>query len=420
MIRLPLQSPRSRGVASTGVLIFGLVTAGLFGGHAPAALAVAQAPVAPNRTSALINEELDKPITLNQTNRALPEVLEIIEQQTGIRFDVKDGTWATLPYGRQTPISVNAKDTSLRLTLDAITRKLGLQFVLRDEAVEIRPLPALARIGRRATVQEIAGLALLAEERIELLKDRPAAWELLEAIDLRLQELDQTARELQRPAPGLAVEVRLDDAQREAPVFVSRTATLLQAMEAIAEQTSATWYPWADTFIVLPKSDWVARQLDAPVNLSYNTVEIMKVLDDLEDAAGVPFEIEPGALQYIPESSQRVRLFLDNATVREALESLGSVTGLGYSVRDTGIYIWNSRAGDEPRARRSPGAGGPAESPVVIVDLGDGASLLLYEEDLPDELRRRVEARRAEAIDLLRRSLPAEAPATQPSPPEAN
>lgn len=406
--RPPLTTPRT-GFAP---LAWAAAAAGALGLFAATLPAQSQTPPTQPQTSALIAEELDNPIELDLRNRFLPEVLDTVAEKTGVRFDVEDSVWDLLPYGRQTPISVTVKDISLRRTLSAMTQKLGLQWILRDEAIQIRPLPALRRTGRRATVEEIAGLDLLASVEIDLLEDRPAVWELLEAVDLKLQELDAAAEQKGQPEPGFAVEVRLDDALREAPVYVPRNATLMQAMEAVAEQTSATWYPWADTFVVEPKVSWVGRQLDKPVNLSYNAVEIGVVLDELSRAAGVPFQIEPGALQRIPEKFRQVRLFLENATVRSALESLGSYTGLGYVVNDSGVYIYNEDAA-RPNARGGEFAG---EAPVVIVDLGDGASLLLYESDLPADLRQRILSRRKEAIDLLRRSLPT--PTTRTAEPE--
>lgn len=402
-------SPRT-SVSRIACAVAAAAVLGLFAATLPAQ-GQPQRPPAQPQTSALIAEELDKPIELDLRNRFLPDVLDAIAEKNGVRFDVDEAVWELLPYGRQTPISVTVKDTSLRRTLSAVTQKLGVEWILRDEAIQIRPLPALKRTGRRATVEEVAGLDLLAGVQLDLLQDRPPVWELLEAVDLKLQELDAAAQQKGQPQPGFAVEVRLDDALREAPVYVPRNATLMQAMEAIAEQTSATWYPWDDTFVFEPKVNWVGRQLEKAVNLSYNAVEVDLVLDELSRAAGVPFQIEPGAVQRIPEQFRQVRLFLENATVRSALESLGSYTGLGYVINESGVYIYNEDAA-RPNARGGQFAG---EAPVVIVDLGDGASLLLYESDLPADLRQRILSRRQEAIDLLRRSLPTTRPA-EPEP----
>lgn len=353
------------------------------------------------RTDALVNQELDRPVRLDLDKRPLPDVLDAITEATGVPFRVSDRTYALLPYGRQTPISVTVSATPLRQTVGAITQKLGLRYVLRDEEVEIRPLPALERAGRRATVQEMAMLDLLASVRLDLVDDRPTAAQLLETVDLKLQELDSLARDAGQPEPGYVVENRLGDDLRGRPVFVARNVTLLEAMEAIHQQTGGTWYPWGDTLVVVPKDAWVRQMLGRPVNLSYKSVEVQQVLRELEQVAGVPFRIEPGAIQRIPENFRRVRLFLDNATVQEALESLGSTTGLSYSTDGDGIYIWNSDPDADGPRRPAGGRANAATQPVLLVDLGDGTSLLIYERDLPPAVLEKLDERRRRAIEVL-------------------
>ena len=372
------------------------------------------------RTDALVNRMLDAPVQLDLDNRPLPQVLDAITAETGVPFFVGDDTYALLPYGRQTPISVKVAETPLRQTLEAITRKLGLRFALADERVELRPMPPLERAGRRATVEEIAMLDLLAGVRLDLVDARPTVAQLLEEVDLKLADLDAAAAGAGRPSPGFVVENRLDDDLRGRPVFVARDATLATAMEAIDQQTRATWYPWGDTLVVVPKDAWVRRMLERPVNLRYDRVELPRVLNELEAAAGVPFRVEPGALLRVPEAARRVRLFLDNATVREALESLSGVTGLSYGVDADGLYLWNADpATGNGRLSGRPGArnGGPAELPVLSVDMGDGTSLLIYPGDLPPDLLGRIDARRRDAIDSLRNGGnvgDGDAPATRP------
>jgi hypothetical protein len=363
------------------------------------------------RREAKVNRLLDEPLALNLETRPLPEVLEAITEATKVPFLVEETTYALLPYGRETPISVTVNGTPLRQTMAAITRRLGLEPALRDERVELRPVPALRRAGRRATVQEIALLDLLAGARLDLVEDQLSAAQLLEAIDLKLQDLDAAAKEAGRQPPGFAVENRLEDRLREQPVFVRRDATLLEAMEAVETQTGGTWFPSGDTVVTLPKEAWVKQMLERPVTLAYDRVGVGQVLADLERAAGVPFRIEPGALQRVPTPYRAVRLFLENQTVREALESLGGETGLGYAADGAGVIVYHE---DGPSGRRR-GFGAQQQAgdqPVLMVDLGDGTSLLIYASELPRDVRERLEARREAAIESIRAA--AREPATLP------
>ena len=184
---------------------------------------------------------------------------------------------------------------------------------------------------------------------------------------------------------------------------------MLGALEAIAEQTSATWFPWGDSFIILPKEQWVRRRLDSPINVSSLEIDVEDALYELQRASGVAFTIEPGALQHVPEKYRRIHLYVPEKSVRDALQSLSGITGLGYTVTDDGIHIYHAASG-----LQRPVPGGPqAERPAVLVPLGNGTSLLLYPDELPRDLREQLDARRQQAIEALRESLPS--PATEPS-----
>jgi hypothetical protein len=361
-----------------------------------------------DQTSALINQQLDAQVSLSVANLPLPDVLRDLEQKTSVPFFVSEETYSLLPYGRETPINVNGKG-SLRQTLDRIGSALGLEYVLRDQNVELRPLAALQRTGRRASVQDLAGLDLLQRTRLSLTEDRPTIAAVLEAIDLKLAEEDRAAMQRDAPPPGFQIENRLDETLRQRPVFIPRNATMLDALEAITDQTNATWIPWGDSFIVLPKEQWVRRRLDAPITLSMPQVDVQDALYELQRASGVPFTIEPGAVQRVPEKERRIRLYVPDKSVRDALESLSAVTGLGYTVTDTGVYIYYGADGS---ARAMPPSGA-LERPAVLVPLGDGMSLLLYPDELPPELREHLEGRRREAVEALLRALGS--PATEPA-----
>ena len=247
-------------------------------------------------------------------------------------------------------------------------------------------------------------LDLLADVRLDLVDDRPTAAQLLEAVDLKLQDIDESTKQAGQPVPGYVVENRLDDAMRERPVFVARDASLADAMEAIHEQTGGTWYPWGDTLAVVAKDVWVNRMLDRRVNLSYDRVDLPTVFQELEAVTGVPFRVEPGTVQRVPEQFRRVRFNSENGTVRDALEQLAAVTGVGYVVAEDGVYL-GFREDEEPGLSGGFAAPGGAGRPVLSVDLGDGTALLLYESDLPADVRDRLLQRRDAVIQRLSEQL---------------
>ena len=326
--------------ARRAILLISLATAVSVAPRLRAATAVAES------TSALIGEQLDKLVKLQLDNTPLPQVLSTIEQRTGVPVRAIDDVYATLPYGTHTPITATVEGITLRDALAAICGKLGLRFDVRDESVELSPEPALHRVGRRATLQELRTLDLL---HAHPLAARPAGWTLAtltQAIDATFVAIDQELVAHQQPAARLVLEVRstqgVDPAKQ--PILVPRDASLADALDAIASQTKLTWYPWGDSVVLLPKHDVIAARLDRAISLRYDGVDIAQVLLDLARQTGVEFSIEPGAIQRVPPEFRIVRLSVDNASVRQALETLQGYTGLGYVVTDDGVYVWNQNS----------------------------------------------------------------------------
>jgi hypothetical protein len=289
---------------------------------AVAALLMKPADSRAQDAGALINEALDQPVKLT-LDTVLPKAMATIGDKTGVRIEADPAVWDLLPWGEQTNIKAKIENQTLRAALDAMAQRLGLVTVLKAQAVELQPMPALRRLGRRATDVELEALDLLSRTQLALKNnEKPTVEQLVEAVDARLQEVK----------PDFAVEFRRRDAlPLTQPVPVSRNATVAEALEALARETNATWYPWGRSIVVLPREMQVRNnQLGRTVSIRYTGVDIAQVLLELSKASGVPFEIEAGAIQRIPADSRNVSLILDNATVAEALETISGFTGLDW------------------------------------------------------------------------------------------
>src|SRR6266480_5773285 len=88
---------------------------------------ISSAALAQN-SSAMINQALDKQVVLQITDTPLPTAMETIKQTTGVPLTTAPGVYDLLPWGEQTNISAKIQNQTLRGALDAITRKLGLNF----------------------------------------------------------------------------------------------------------------------------------------------------------------------------------------------------------------------------------------------------------------------------------------------------
>src|SRR5205823_11529727 len=84
-----------------------------------------------SQTSALISEQLDRPVSLD-LNTTLPEAIKVVAKQTGVRIEATPAVWELLPWGDQTNITAKVQNVTLKDVLTAITRKLGLEWNLKD------------------------------------------------------------------------------------------------------------------------------------------------------------------------------------------------------------------------------------------------------------------------------------------------
>jgi hypothetical protein len=295
-----------------------------------AAIAVPSSAVAASVTSALINKQLDSVQNLD-FDTTLPDAMQQIGNQTGVSLEADPAVWDLLPWGDQTTITAKIRNKTLRQALSDITQKLALEYVLTDEAVEIHPMPALKRLGKRATVDELAVLALMAAHPVNLPTDHPTVHELLEAVDRRLVDLKSP----------FAVDNRTADSVADQKIAVARNASIAQAMEDMTEQVNAAWYPWGKTILVVPKEEQIRMQLGKTINTRFNDVDVAQVLLELSQKAGVDFSTDPGAYQRIPAQYRKVQLLLDNSTIQQALDSIAGYTGLGFEVTEKGVHVSN-------------------------------------------------------------------------------
>jgi hypothetical protein len=353
-------------------------------------------------SSALINEELDKPVTI-EVNGVLPQVMKKITDQTGVPIDVPQHVYDLLPWGEQTNIRATIKNQTLRQALTALTRKLGLNWELGPQAVKLAPRIPLERLGRRATMQELQLMEFLDNTPF----DKPGHAFTVDAI---VTAVDQKLAELKSP---YIIEARLSEkVKSDQAVTVPRNATLNDALKELTKQTELTWYPWGTNIVIVPKEAQISRQLDRKISCRFNGAELGQVLTELSQDAAVEFSMEPGALQRVPPDFRRITLILDNARIREALEHIRGVTGLDYVVKPASVYFFNQNT-PTPAAPAAP-------SPVLAtLQLDAGLSIFLRANDLPPDIQQYVEHKKQEEFKRLRKKMKDEhfVPTTQAAAP---
>jgi len=369
-----------------------------------------------NPTSALINEALDKTVSLS-LNDVLPTVLKQIEEKTGVRITPTDPVYELLPWGEQTNLKAKIENQTLRSALTAICQKLGLTWELGQFDVILKPMPALQRLGRRATINEIQTLELLRTTIFTPSSPQMNTGDLLHAIDDQLAKIKE---------PSVVLDIRAGDPADPAsgfipldkPVNVPRDSHIATVLEDLARQSNATWYPWGTRVVVIAKQQYVRLQLDKTITAHFPGVDISRVLDQLSTQSGVPFQIEPGAFQRVPPQYRTIRLDLENAPIRQILELIRGVTGLDYAVKPEGLYIWNQ---NPPTTTQSGSSSSNADPVIAMIQADPATQVMLRESDLPPDVRAFLAQKKQEAIHSIRERMkqegfvPTTQPATQPS-----
>jgi hypothetical protein len=360
-------------------------------------LAVSCAALAEDTTSALINQALDKPTKLT-LNALLPQAMEQIQQQTDVPIKADPAVWDILPWGRGTNIHATIDNQTLRQALEAITRKLGLQFEIKADALVLQPMPALRRLARRSTAQELTCLEILSNEKLST-SGSMTLKAMLDAVDAQLAAAKSTYA-IDRPAGEIV--------PMSAEINVARNSTLLDALEAMTKQSSATWYPWGKTVVVLGKQEQIKRQLTRTITVRYSGADLAQVLSDLSQKANVPFDIESGAIQALSPESRTINLILEDYSIHDALESIRGTTGLDFMVREGGVYLWNQATSPMRRDR-------------VLITMpvhGSDMVVLIPESQVPQDIRDYIAQKSQKQFDNIRQMMSEEGfkpPTTQPT-----
>src|SRR5207237_7955067 len=118
------------------------------------------------------------------------------------------------------------------------------------------------------------------------------------------------------------------------------------------------------------------------ISSRYDGVDVTQLLSELSQRAGVDFVYEPGSIERVPADFRKIKLLLDNATIKQALESIAAFTGLGYVANDNGVYFWNATYG----------FGAAGRDPVIAtMQLDNGVTVLMTESKTPRDVKEYIQ-----------------------------
>ena len=360
-------------------------------------LAVATGSADADRT-ALIEQALDQVMQFEVEDTPVLDAFEALTAETGVSISAAPEVIDLLPYGGATQVSVVLKNLSLREGLDQLLPPLGMDFEVTTDGVRVLPRPALLRIGRRATWEELDGLAYV----------RQTDWSALTQDPDALRRRVQFRVDVEDPVSPLAAAVaRVGAGPGD------------QVLTLACESLGWTWFPEGERTVILPAEEQVRRQLERSVSLRCTHRPLVEVLQRLTRKTNVPIGYEPGTLASLPiQTRQNFSLLVEGVSAADALEQIAAATGLGFRL-DGEVVVFYHPGGTtaEPPAR--PRAQAAARDPYVAKlalpsEPGEvQVEILIRQSELSPEA---VEARRQlirKADEILRLQLTGQGAAEQ-------
>lgn len=351
------------------------------------------APLAGAPASGNLQLALDRPIDLAVADAPITQVFQRLTETTGVKFLVGLDVYACLPYGDQTRLAVRLKNITLRKALSPMLAPQAMEWIIEGDAVRILPTPALMRMNRRATYDELRVLGRVHSARIDL-PDKSGG------------VLEQLRKATENKDLSLFFHVKVADKD----ALFARADRVLPGtgaawLDMLCQGQGWTWYLWGDDIMIVDSKEQIGRQLQRQVSLRYEGADLVSVLLDLARKAQVKLNMDPGIMDLVPvETRRNFNLVMSDATIAQALEVISGATGLTFIRDPDGLRVEPS---DRLKQKTDSAADTTAKRPSFIIKkailMPDGSTceLLVRPEDLPPDVQEAIKAERAKFVDML-------------------
>jgi len=365
-------APKSSGLSSSGLM-----------------------PASDDSKEILIVQALEQPTSLRIEDAPIGEAIRLLSEKTGVPIEFDRFILGCLPYGSRTMVTATIENRPLRESLTALLNPLAAEYVLQTDKLVIQPRPALFRICRRATWDEVA--------LIQKLYSTPWSRALADSIEFQFQDMSTSDAAASREKI-----YRLADSVGAGPAA--------RVLELACKQYGWEWYPEGKTIAICTNTRQVERQLQRTVTAQYNEVQLRDVLLDLVvNRAGLELKLEPGVLASLPTHQvERFRMTLENVTVHQALQLVAAETGLAFFVETDGVRFAAGTfagAGSSTASSTDPAAAAVLRTNPIVGQItipsenGSTISFFLREQDLPPDVNQLRQQYLRHASNAMRETL---------------
>lgn len=298
----------------------------------------------PARTREGVERALDQAVRFELPEATIDKACAALARATGVDIYFSPDALQALPFGGDTKVTVTLRNTTLREGLNRLLAPLGMSFETSDRGIEVRPHPALVRLGgRRPGWPELDTLRAL----------REANWSV--------------------PASSAAMQRRLQFRVPSAAPWTELSSTLVgagaapgdEALTRACDARGWTWFPQGENVVILPLRDQMQRMLRGRVSVRLSHKPLIDVLEQLARQANVPIRVEEGAVAALPlQTRENFSLLAERISVSEALDQIAAATGLGYRVEGEGV-VFHHPGGMGPQPERAAAIATRSADPVV-------------------------------------------------------
>lgn len=288
-------------------------------------------PAAAVDAGALLDKKVE---SLAIRGAEIGDALADLGKQVGVTITLDDQPAELLPWGRQTKLAdLTIANASLREALPQILDALGMSYELRGPEIVVVATPALQRLDRRATWDELKLLRRARETQCT--PENLAQFRLQYRITTKVDAPKMLSHQVEKAGSGSVADM----------------------LETATSALGWVWLPEGDHLVVRTGQAQVASRLARRVSARYANLPLAQILTDLGDKAGISVSFEPGMMNKLPPSvAQSYTLLVQSPTIRQALELIAADTGVRYEITPEGVAFSlaeGAAEGGKPGAART-------------------------------------------------------------------
>ncbi len=290
-----------------------------------------------------IEKVLEEPAQISFKEISLADAFVNLGKATGIPVDTAQAQTAIaqLPFGQLTEITATLQGMSWRNAIQELLKPLALRFQPGQDRIFILGTPELLRQPRRLNLAELNALVRLQTTYVND-SEKKLIKQIRQTTGLSLGLIENALRK--EEADKDLVEKILSSTPQAAGNVLD-----IYCKRIRGNQGELTWFVQANSeggrngmmdIVILPVKELIEMKLAQRINIKYKNQPVQSILQDMAQLAAVNISFEPGCIALLSNDVRdNSTLVMQAGSIKDSLEALSGMTGLGYTYDAEGIHI---------------------------------------------------------------------------------